>query len=89
LQHLQCAFSFGLVPIYFEFLVTVGDLHLQPQFDGAQVLVQGAAQMAQTGVVGWTEVVSEYQDAGPYCISPLPKDQFSLATSTKLMNTSC
>jgi Domain of unknown function (DUF3291) len=26
---------------------------------------------------------------GPYCISPFPNDQFSFATSTRVMTTSC
>ena len=28
------------------------------------------------------------QDFGPYCMSPLPKDQFSLSTSRRLMKMS-
>ena len=89
LQYFQGTLSLGFVTVDFEFLVAVCNLHFQTKFDGAQMLVQSTAQMAQARVVGRTELVAEYQEAGPYCISPLPNDQFSLATSTKLMNTSC
>ena len=89
LQHFQGAFSLGFVAIDFEFFVAVRDLDLQGQFDGAQVFIQGTTQVAQTRVVGGGEAVAQDQAVGPYCISPLPKDQFSLATSTRLMNTSC
>jgi hypothetical protein len=61
LQHLHGTGGFGLVAVYFELLVAVGDFHVQRQFDGAQVFVSRAAQMRQTGVVMRGEGVAKNQ----------------------------
>jgi hypothetical protein len=41
--------------------VAVRNFDLQRGLDGAQVLVHGAAHVAQAGVVGWGKDVSEDQ----------------------------
>jgi len=48
---------FGAVNL--ELLVAVGDAHLQPGFDGAQVLVCRTAQIGQACVVGRNEGVAQ------------------------------
>jgi len=61
LQHLHGAGGLGLGAFHFELLVAVGDFYVQSQLDGAQVFVDRAAQMRQTGVVMRGEGVAKNQ----------------------------
>jgi hypothetical protein len=61
LQHFHAALGLRLGAVHFELLVAVCNLDLQGRFDGAQMLVHGAAQVRQAGVVVGCEQVSENQ----------------------------
>ena len=65
LQHLQGFADFGLGAVDLELLVPVRDLDLQPQLDGAQMFIHGAAQVAESGVVGRVECVAQNQVDNP------------------------
>jgi hypothetical protein len=55
----------GLGAVDFELLVSMRDLDLQTQFNASQVFVHGAAQVAQSGVVGRAESVAQNQVDNP------------------------
>ena len=71
LQNFQSLGGFGLGPVDFELLVAVCDFDLQAQLNGAQVLVHGPTQMAQSGVVGRAEGVAQNQVDNPLKFSPM------------------
>jgi hypothetical protein len=65
LQDLQGLCDFGLGAIDLELLMPVCDLDFQPQLNGAQMLIHGATQVAEPGVVGGAECVAQNQVDNP------------------------
>ena len=71
LQHLHGALRLGLGAIHLELLVPVRDFHVQRTLDGAQVLVQRAAQMRQTGIVEGGKAVTQNHADNPRFVACL------------------
>jgi hypothetical protein len=53
------------VAIDSEFLMAMGNLDSQADFNGAQMLIHGATYMAKSGVVGGAECVAQNQVDNP------------------------